>query len=385
LLTAFEVVFWISTFLVLYTYVFYPVILLLLGRFSSRNKRIWGSKQAPHVSVLVAFYNEADILRERLDNLKSVDYPKGKLEILFGSDGSTDKPERVFHRVKLPRAKLVTFRERRGKPAVLNDLVARAKGDVIVFSDANTSFSKETIRNLVRHFEDAEVGAVCGELRLRQDGNTVGGFGEKVYWHYETVVKKLESKVHSTLAATGAVYAIRRPLYTPLPTDKAVMDDFLISMSILEKGYKVKYDSTAIAYEKPANSIEGEFRRKARIGAANFHGFAEFRKLMHPRMGFVAFALWSHKIIRWVVPFLLIVMAVSSSFLWPVADLYRSIAFVEIAFGILVMTGLICDKLNIPIGSLGLPYYFIAIHVALLVGFLRFLTKKQRPAWEVVR
>lgn len=384
-----QLFFWISLSLIGYTYVVYPLFVLVLSL--SKKKSFIEEKQFdfPTVSVVVSVYNEEQIIAEKLKNCARTDYPENKIEFLFGSDGSSDRTNSIVQKVIDENhshiVRLFAFSNRRGKASVLNEIVPKANGDIVVFSDGNTMFESNTIKKLVQHFRDKNVGAVCGELVLIADSKTAGGSGEFSYWSYENNLKKLESHVQTIIGATGAVYAIRKHLYTLLPISKTIMDDFLIPLEIVKKGFSVKYEPEAFAFEKSSDSIQGEFKRKVRIGAANFHGISNIKQLLHPRYGFVAFALWSHKIFRWCVPFLLMFIFLTSLPLSVHSELYRNILYGELAFLFLGFIGFIMERLKINISFLSLPYYFLAMNTALFVGFLKFLFNKQRPTWEVIR
>ncbi|MBI4429531.1 MAG: glycosyltransferase family 2 protein [Ignavibacteriales bacterium] len=378
-------IFWFSLIIIVYSYCIYPLILMLLVRAKRPPQQPVSNGFEPRVSVLISAYNEESILKEKLLNLESIDYPADKIEFLFGSDGSTDLTNEILQKSRLRNLKVCVFSDRRGKALVLNELIQQAEGEVVVFSDANTIYRPETVRKLVQHFSHPETGAVCGELVLTAETGFAGNIGESLYWLYENYLKRLESDIHTMLGATGGVYAIRKQLYTPLPTTKAVTDDFLISTMIIKSGYRVRYEPTALAYEKGLGSVLGEFQRKVRIGASNFNGIAEFRPLLHPRKGFVAMALWSRKIIRWCVPFLLLAMFLSTVALSFGSEFFRLLLWIELIFLFAVFVGFVLDKLNVKIGIFGLPFYFAAMNAALFVGFLHFWRGKQRPTWEVIR
>lgn len=377
-------VIWVPLLLIAHTYFFYPVLLYLWR--SLRHAQVRPQiGELPFVSIAVAAYNEESCLESRIRNLKELDYPSECIEFLFGSDGSTDRTNQILLDHHAGNIHSFVWSERRGKPAVLNDLIARARGDIVILSDANTHYVPETARKLVQHFHDPSVGAVTGELVLQTQSATVGAYGEASYWTYENRLRRMESDIRTTLGATGAVYAIRKALYSPLPTGTSVVDDFLIPLRILKQGYNIRYEPDAIAYEHTSGSVAGEFRRKIRIGASNFQGISEFAKLLSPRYGFVSFALWSHKLIRWFAPLLLLLIFVGTC-----AQAFSSLAFgvffvAQLGFLALVCLGFIADRLKIEVGILGFPYYFIAMNMALLGGFLKFLFKRQGPTWNVIR
>jgi cellulose synthase/poly-beta-1,6-N-acetylglucosamine synthase-like glycosyltransferase len=385
LLRVAEVLFWGSIGTVLYSYFVYPLIVAVIVRIAGARPVAADDGYLPVVSVMISLYNEEAVLPEKLRNLEATQYPQEKLRIIFGSDGSTDSTNRILAGWSHPGKTVIEFSERRGKGPVLNDLVRAVDSEVIVFSDANTMYEPLTIGRLVRSLADPAVGAVCGELVLLPEGSDAGGVGEVSYWSYENWLKRMESDLHTLLGATGGVYAIRRALFVPLPDHKSVTDDFLIPLKIVMKGYRVIYSRDALAYERTSGSMKGEFRRKARIGAQNFAGIAEFASLLRPRAGFTAFALWSHKIIRWSVPFLAIIAFGATALLAPGSAFYAIVFALEIAFLVLAAAGFIADRSHVRLGSAGLPYYIVAMNTALLVGFFRYMLNRQRTTWEVLR
>jgi cellulose synthase/poly-beta-1,6-N-acetylglucosamine synthase-like glycosyltransferase len=388
-----EGVFWTSFIGVVYTYVLYPLLLVIataikkmLTRHNVKFTHRGNNSSTPFfVSVVVPAHNEERVLENKLRNLQRTVYPHDRIEFLVGSDGSTDRTADILRTARLPGLKARIFPERRGKAAVLNELIPKADGEIIILSDANTFCLPTTIEKLVQHFSDPSIGAVCGELTLDADSNTVGGVGEGYYWRYENRMKQMESDLCTTVGATGAVYAIRKNLFKPLPEHKPVMDDFVIPLNIAKQGYAVRYEPAASAHERPSNSVIGEFRRKVRIGAANFYGLSEFVSLLHPRYGFVAFALWSRKILRWCVPFFLIMTVAASLVLAGESRFFYVVSVLEGAFCAIALCGVILEKANLKIGAFGLPYYFLAMNLALFLGFIKFLIGREPATWDVIR
>lgn len=379
-----EALFWVSAFVLLHTYLLYPAILFVWSALAGAGVRPEGG-DPPRVSVIIAVFNEQSFVRPRIENILSSDYPADRIEVLVGSDGSTDATNDILASCAGERVRPFIFERRRGKANVLNDLVREARGEVLVFSDANTVFFADAIAELVRPFADPAVGAVTGELVLESGLEGVGGRGEVSYWHFENWMKGAESRIRSTLGATGGIYAIRAELYGALPAGTGVMDDFVIPMNILKKGYVVRYQPSARAFEKAADSVSGEFRRKVRIGASNINGLRLFSGLLHPRYGFVSFALWSHKIFRWFAPFFIIGFVAASLLLAGSSPFHGWMAVLEAVFGALALFGLAAERSGWKVGALGYPYYFLAINAALFIGFFRSLRGRQAPVWEVVR
>lgn len=382
----FEILLFLSLGLIVYTYAIYPALLFVLASLKRESSpAAWKSDELPTVSVIMSVFNEEKVLSERIRNLLSADYPKEKIEFLFGSDASTDRSNEILSACTDPRIRVFLFKDRRGKAGVLNDLLAAAKNDVLVMTDSNTMYYQETIRQLVTPYADASIGAVCGRLILRSAHQTTGGTGEASYWDYENFIKNCEGKIWTTVGATGAVYSIRRELARQLPSDRVVMDDFLIPMNAVLKGYRIVYNAHALAEEDLSGSIKGEFKRKVRISAANFNAFRELRPLLNPFAGFGAFAFWSHKIIRWFAPFLLLIFFLSSIVLYDQGGWYPDLVAFEFVFLTLALIGYLAEKMGFQVRILGLPYYFLAVNVALALGFFKYLRGTQKAAWEVVR
>ncbi len=383
---ALEVLFWLSAFLVVYTYVMYPLILSVGARIRKKDAT---SKQTestfPSITVVVALYNEEASVGGKISNLCSLDYPPDKVSFLLGSDGSTDRTGEILTSAKVSNLIVRSFPRRRGKAALLNDLVPAAAGDVIVFSDANTMFAPDALRQLVRKFADESVGAVCGILTLDSDNTTTGGLGESSYWNYDNRLKLLESEIKTTVAANGSIYAIRRRLFKPLPMDKSVSDDIFIPLTVLSQGYRVVYEEQAHAFEGTPNSVESEFRRRSRIVTRNLYSVFDFVPLLSPKSGFVAFVLWSRKLLRWSVPLNLIIVFLTSSLLFQ-QSLFFTVCFVlQIAFYIGAAVGFFLDKAKIRAGVIGLPYYFVAMNAAILQGIIKFVIGEKKFTWEPER
>ena len=377
--------FWLSLLLIAHTYVLYPLILLAVNAVRRPRPETANAAEPPHITVVVPLFDEEAVVEAKIRNLEASDYPAGRLEIVLGSDGSGDRTNEILTSGSWsPITRFVLFPERRGKAAVMNDLVASTTTEIIVFTDANASFAVDTLRRLTAPFQSADVGSVVGELTLESD-QTAGGRGEGLYWRYENLLKRLESNISTTIGAVGPIYSIRRALYRPLPTTTAVMDDFVIPVDAIRQGYRVVYEPSALAFERPTNSVHGEFRRKARISAANVQGFPRFLPVLSPAYGFAAFALWSHKVLRWAVPVFLIAMFVSSVILARQSAWFADIMWLQIAFILAGLFGVVLETFEIKPGALGLPYYFLAANAALLLGLVRGLRGRQAPTWDIVR
>jgi cellulose synthase/poly-beta-1,6-N-acetylglucosamine synthase-like glycosyltransferase len=372
----------------LYSYLGYPLLLFLLASvvqtsrdayyLLSRSERRRRSEQLPRVSIILAAYNEEKVIERTLRSILAADYPRDRLEILVGSDGSSDGTDEIVRRFEGEAVRLLRFPGRRGKLAVLRDSVAQARGDILVFSDANTRLEAGAVRSLVRHFDDRHVGAVCGELRLvHADGASAD---EGAYWRYEMVLKILESRLDSVLGANGAIYAMRRGLFPECPA-RLITEDFVIPMKVRSRGFRVLYDPEAVAFEEAPATVEDEFRRRVRIGAGNWQALWRCRDLLLPWKGFVSLAFWSHKVLRWFTPFLLAAGLAANACLLR-APFWRAIFALQLAFYAAAALGYALRRMRLPAGPLRTAHYFVAINFALALGLARGVLGRQRAAWE---
>ncbi|MDA1300388.1 MAG: glycosyltransferase family 2 protein [Proteobacteria bacterium] len=369
-----EVALWLSLALILYSYFGYPLVLMLLDRLVTARRAPLQTQPLPSVTVIVAAYNEADCIAGRLDNLLALDYPRDRLSIIVGDDGSTDATRSIIESNSDPRVTLVHFSQNRGKAATLNDLVAQAGSELIVFSDANTHFDEGVLRHLVRHFEDAGVDAVCGELRLEGEG---GPNQDGLYWRYEQFLKRIEGRIGGLLGANGANYAIRTRCYSPLRED-TLIDDFTIVMRIAMAGGTVVYDESALAHESVAPTVQDEYRRRVRIGAGNYQAFFRLFSALHPRHGMLAFAFFSHKVLRWFTPHLLIVAGVCLLVLAMESAFYLLLAILSIAL-VLICLGMPRLGLASPAPVLT---FWLMMNLAMFHGWLVFLSGVKGGTWN---
>jgi len=378
-----QIAFWFCLFLIVYSYAVYPIALLLLSKIHLKT-RIRNANRLPSVSFVIAAYNEQDVIENKLRNCLSMNYPKTKIEFLIGSDHSTDGTDTLVRRFarRHRRIRLFAFPLREGKAYVMNKIVPRAKGDILVFSDANTLYHADSVRRMVSHFADAGVGGVCGKLVLVNPNDNTGGQGETLYWNYENLVKRLEGRIRTVFGATGGIYAIRKRLFQPLPRSRtSINDDFLIPMRIIAKGFDVVYDDKAKAREFVSYSAQDEFRRKVRIGTGNVFTFIHILPLLHPRHGFIAFGLWSHKIIRWAVPFLMALLFLLNVGLLGM-PFFRWVFGFQVLFYLCAFAGWLVDRRGKTLKPLSICFYFVGINLALLIGYVNYFTGSIPPAWD---
>ena len=378
-----KILFWIVSLLVVYTYLLYPGLLFVLVAirrpFQPRRMPTTTYEVLPGVSIVVSAYNEESVIEEKIKNCLELDYPRESLEIIIASDGSDDRTNEIVKRFSDKGVILADYKERRGKAEVLNRTIPAAKNEIIVLSDANTFFRKDAIKMLVRNFGDDRVGCVCGEMRFKNSRENKMGELEGFYWKYEVFLKRLEGSIGSLLGANGGIYAIRKKLFEKIPSN-TIIDDFVIPMKILEKGYSVVYEPEAIAYEETAKGIIQEMARRVRIGAGDFQSLILTKSMLNPLRGFSAFSFWSHKVLRWFAPFLLIGALFFNAFL--AGEKFYLIIFIsQVSFYTAALIGRISPKAG-RIKVFGVCYYFVSMNIALLVGFFKFLTGTQKVTWE---
>jgi cellulose synthase/poly-beta-1,6-N-acetylglucosamine synthase-like glycosyltransferase len=364
-----------------YTYVFFPVLLAVTARlFGSRkpHEAELPDHELPRVAMIVAAYNEAAVLPEKLANTWAIDYPADRFQLIIGSDGSNDGTADVLRTCDDPRLQAYPFEERRGKISVLNDLVARTDADIVVMSDANTIFEADAVRKLVRHFVDDRVGCVSGELHLEQDG---GASGEGLYWKYEGWIKRNESRLGFLIGCNGGIFALRRELYDPLPA-ATVVEDFVLTMRVLEKRRWVRFEPEARATEPACPNARAEMVRKVRIGAGGYQALGLTKRLLLPSYGLCAFAYVGHKVMRWLVPVFLLVALAANAALALTGEqqaLYAGLLALQ-GLGALV-SGVAYLGRELPRWTRPVTYFYL-MNFALFCGLIRFVFGTQRVTWD---
>lgn len=364
-----------------YAYFVYPLIVWGASKAFGRSNAPNGGEQLrlPTVSLVIAAHNESACIAARIENALSIDYPKDRFTIVVGSDGSTDDTVLTARMAADERVQVIDFQVNRGKAAVLNSLIEKIDSEIVVFSDANTYNEPLAVRRLVRWFVDPHVGAVCGRLVLRDPatGNNV----DSLYWRYETFIKKCEGRLGALLGANGAIYALRRQLYTPIPQD-TIIDDFVIPLlAKIRTRCRIVFDAEAVAYEDTPPDMGAEFRRRARIGAGGFQSLGLLWPLLNPRFGWLALAFFSHKVLRWLGPFFLIGGLVANVLLLDKPG-YAMLFAAQLGFYGTALLGGATPGGHVAIRILRVPAMFVSMNAALLVGFLRWMTGRQKGTWQ---
>jgi cellulose synthase/poly-beta-1,6-N-acetylglucosamine synthase-like glycosyltransferase len=367
-------VFWVSLVLIIYVYLGYPVVVFIISRFFP--KKIKKEAIYPMVSIVISAYNEEKNIREKIDSLLSLDYPMEKMEILIGSDGSIDSTQDIVASFRNKNISLFSQKQRQGKPSMLNSLVSKASGEILVFTDARQLLDRDSLKELVKNFADKSVGSVSAEL-LFMDERQRFGKGIGFYWSYEKFIRNCESKIGSMLGATGAMYAIRSELFQELPKD-IILDDMYIPLKAVQKGYRALFEPEAKIYDRIAKSAQSEFLRKARTLAGNFQVFGHLKGLFNPFKSSIAWQLFSHKFLRLIVPFLLVIVFVSNIFIMQ-STFYIFFFWLQVLFYSFALCGLIFKNMGF---VFDVPCTFCLMNTAAVVGLFRFLANKQDVLWE---
>ncbi len=362
-----QIAFWILLFLLIHCYLLFPVTLPFVSEmFKRRRYQVDEDGELPTVSIIFSAFNEEAVIERKIQNLLEIDYPREKLEILIGDDGSSDRTAEIIARYADQGITLVKAPRNAGKAAMLNRLNGIAKNEILLFCDANTMFFPNVVRKLVQPFKDRKIGCACGHLILSDKSGSVLGRGESSYWDLESEIKKFEGILDRLVGGNGALYAIRRKLYTELPVKKSVMDDFFIATKVLQKGYYCTFVDSAIGTELTSKEGGGEYRRKVRIGRANFNYLFSYLPLLNPFKPLLAYLFFSHKILRWFSPHIAILLFIVNALLLTSGLVY------QVSFGLMVAVLLICLTKIVPSA-----YYFMSMNVAILKGsFLSFVPEK---------
>jgi biofilm PGA synthesis N-glycosyltransferase PgaC len=375
----FLALFWGSLALLTYACVIYPLTVATWANF--RPRPFQRQPIEPSLSVVIAAHNEVAHIGRKIKNLLTVDYPADRIEIMVGSDGSTDGTLERLREVAEQHIRIFVLDERQGKPAVLNKLVPQARGEIVVLADVRQQFDPQILRRLVQPFADPTVGAVSGELVLTRDACSLVGDGTGKYWEYEKFIRSRESRIDSTVGATGAIYAIRKTLFEPIPPD-TILDDVLIPLRIVRRGYRVLFEPAARACDLPPEHARQEFTRKVRTLAGNFQLFSREKWLLSPLHNRLWWQTVSHKLLRLLFPLLQILTLAANVALARTSTLYGTILLLQILFYIAAATGCALQYRRRKFWAATFPYTFCLLSWATVVGFIRSITGRQAVAWE---
>ncbi len=383
-----KIIFWLSFAIIFYSYLGYGILLWILVRIKRLLKKPMppaaGQDPYPAVALVVAAYNEQDFILRKIENTLELDYPKHRLELIFITDGSTDRTPEIISRY--PSIRLLHEPQRRGKVAAMNRAIQQVESPLVIFCDANTLLNKECVREIVKHYADPKVGGVAGEKRIWQrEADAAAAAGEGLYWKYESYLKKLDSELYTAVGAAGELFSVRKALFEKAP-EGTIIEDFVQSLKLCVNGYVVRYEPNAYAAEAPSASIREEMKRKVRICAGAFQAMVLLKDLFNIfRYPMVSFQFISHRILRWTIcPVALITLLLSNILIaWKApSPFYLAVLAAQGLFYVLGITGWIFASRNIRLKAVYIPFYFLFMNLSVFIGFNRFLRNKQTVLWE---
>lgn len=385
-----KIAFWTCLVLVCYTYVGYGVLLWLLVsvkrlvKGKSKTMDLPADETLPEVTFMVCAFNEEDVVAMKMQNISEMDYPSDKMHVMWVTDGSTDHTNERLSQYE--GVEVVFNPERRGKTAALNHGLSMVKSEITVMTDANTIVNREAIRAIVRVMQDPKVACVAGEKRVtaRHEGQAAAE-GEGLYWRYESALKRLDSELYSAMGAAGELNAIRTKLYEPMP-ENALLDDFVMSMRMVDQGYRIAYTPEAYAMEYGSADLHEESKRKRRIAAGGLQSVWWLRRMMNPLRNFtVAFQFVSHRVLRWTItPIALIALVPLNAalVLMNAGTLYAVIGLLQVLFYAAAFSGWLTEHFGRKQKVLYVAYYFIFMNINVFRGMAYLRTQRGSGAWE---
>jgi cellulose synthase/poly-beta-1,6-N-acetylglucosamine synthase-like glycosyltransferase len=369
-------IFWGSVFMVLYVYLGYPALALMFSKL--RNQRVKKGDYEPNVSILISAYNEEECIENTIKNKLDQDYPKEKIEIIVVSDGSSDKTDDIVRRYQSPKLKLLRQEPRSGKTAALNMAVQEAKGEALVFSDANSLYDKNAVRALVQNFNDPSVGYVTGKMIYGDPQATAIGYGCTSYMRYENILREIETKLGSVVGVDGGIDAVRKSLYRPMGPDQ--LPDFILPLRVIEQGYRVVYEPEAVLLEPSLQNSKDEYRMRVRVSLRALWALWDMKHLLQP-FNLFAWQLWSHKVLRYGCFIFLISAFFSNLALVNSGQFYRLLCVFQILIYLAFILQLIVGNKRQGSKILYFVHYFMLLNLASAHSFLRFLLGQKQVLW----
>ena len=384
-----KILFWVCLFIVFYTYLGYGMLLFLIIRL---KRLVKGKPQAPAMptddelptmTLMICAYNEQDIVAEKMQNTRALDYPKDKFRVMWVTDGTTDNTNELLK--AYPEVDVVFSPERKGKTAALKHGLSEVKTEIVAFTDANTMINSGAMREIARQFKDKTVGCVSGEKRVASRHGEMAAEGEGLYWRYESTLKKWDSELYSTMGAAGELYAIRPELCREVP-DNALLDDFMMSMLIVDEGRRIAYTPEAYALEYGSADIHEESKRKRRIAAGGLQSIWWLRKMLNPfRQPLVAFQYISHRVLRWsLTPFTMVALLIINAVLVALRAgwLYNVIFVLQVLFYLAALAGYLLSRVGHKNKLLYTAYYFVFMNLNVFRGIAYLQSHKHSGTWE---
>ena len=385
-----ELIFWACLFIVFYAYIGYGILLFLLiqiKRLLGRGELITSTDYEPEVTLFIAAYNEKDFVDEKVKNSHDLDYPTNKLHQVWVTDGSNDGTPDLLK--TYPDVEVHHSPQRSGKIGAMNRGMKLVTTPIVVFCDANTMLGKESIRRIVNLFSNPKVGCVSGEKRIfGKDKDAAAGAGEGLYWKYESKLKKWDAELYSVVGAAGELFAIRTELFQEVEKD-TLLDDFIISLRVAQKGYTIQYDHEAYAIETASANVNEELKRKVRISAGGIQSVVRLRSLLNVfKYGTLSFQYISHRVLRWTLAPLSLLFLIPLGFVLALNEgilkfgFYSILLWLQLLFYLSALLGWYLENKSIRVKMLFVPYYFFIMNLSVFLGFKRYLKGSQSVNWE---
>lgn len=377
--------FCVSFAILFYTYFGYGIILYIWLTFFRKGRthkpEFLRQEDLPRLTLLIAAYNEADFLVEKIENTLKLQYPRDKWEIFVVTDGSTDNSGEIL--AKYPEIRVFHEAPRKGKLAAVERVLPKVQTPITILSDANTLLNPGALLHIADHFADDSIGAVAGEKKISVGKHDDATASEGLYWKYESKLKAWDARLYSVVGAAGELFAFRTELYETLPPD-TLIEDFVQSMRIAQRGYKVAYEPDAYARELPSASIKEEMKRKVRISAGGIQAVVRLKELLNPfRYGLLSFQYISHRVLRWTLaPLALPLLFLSNVALAFSSEFFLLILIGQILFYVLALLGYLLETKKIRLKILFVPFYFCMMNYAVYLGFLRYIKGQQKVTWD---
>lgn len=377
-----QIIFWLCVFVIFHSYVLYPLIIKWLPK--KQKYHIYSDCETLSVSILMAAFNEEIVIEEKIESILNSDYPIEKLEIIIGSDNSTDKTNEIVQKLaaNIPQIRFIPFDKRQGKSNIINQLADLATGDIFILTDANVMFNKKTINELIKPFCDEEIGLVDSNMintGLKNHGISIQ---EKSYISREVMIKHYESMHWGTMMGPfGGCFALRNKLFTKVPLNFLV-DDFYICMQVIKKGFKAINNIDAEVYEDVSNNLYIEFKRKIRIATGDFQNLAQFASFLWPPYTGLAFSFLSHKVLRWIGPLILIIAAICLCVMAFFSKFYMILAIIYMFSFFIPFIDILLKKIRIHNIILRFITHFYTMNLALLIGMFKAIKGVKSNVWK---
>ena len=372
-----------SSLLILHTYVFYPLFMILIYRNSNHNQLLFYSDhELPSIAILIAAHNEEKVIEKKILSVFNTNYPSSKLKVFIGSDASTDRTDQIISNLTntYSNIEFIKFKGRVGKISIINHLQSLCDEPVLILSDANVIFKQNTIFELVKYFKDSNVGLVSANIIKESSNNDGISYQEKKYLNFENKIKASESYAFNfIMGAEGGCYAIRNNLFSKVPSN-FIVDDFFITMQVLERKNYALLNNLAICIEDVTTDISSEYRRKVRISSGNFQNLFFFKHLLFD-FSSICFAFWSHKVLRWLTPFFIFICLFSSVFLIPYHKFFIWISCIQLVLLLFPLFNYFFKFNNVFLKFIA---HFYLMNFALFEGFIKFIKGIKSSIWEPI-